>query len=304
MESSDKLHSLFQKKYDEFLTQLKSTFPEKIELIEQSEKMTIEERMKLLFDNTKIKDNNEKPDFIIPGFTMNEESWMNLTDTNKKTIWEYIKLLYMCCVFEQSGTRSEVDKDWIKKALSEWSKSLENVDFNSLIQKFTSIFQTKDSSGSSMPFPKLPSSLLKGQLAKLAEEIVKAIKPEELGLTKEVLNECEKSPSRAFDILIRVISENPQVIEKTIRRIAKSLQKKVQSGQFKPQDIAREAEELIKEFSNMPEFVEIMSNIKSTFGFEDLEMARKVGKEGSARLSMVQQRLKKKLEMKNNTKGR
>ena len=303
---TNKLHDLFQKKYDEFITELKSSFPEKTDLLEKSEQTTYDERIKLFFEMVKIKPVNEMPEFILPGFTIDEETWNKLSDTNKKAIWDYIKLLYMCCIFDKDCSHSETDKDWIKNSLSEWSRKLGSVDFDSLIKKFTSLFQnkTEEASGNSLPFPTLPQKLLKGQLAKLAEEIVKAIKPEELGLTKEVLNECEKSPSKAFDILIRVVSENPQIIESTIRRIAKSLQKKVESGQFKPQEIAREAEELIKEFSNMPEFVEIMTNIKSTFGFEDLETARKVGKEGSARLSIVQQRLRKKLEMKKNNKGR
>jgi hypothetical protein len=41
-----------------------------------------------------------------------------------------------------------------------------------------------------------------------------------------------------------------------------------------------------------------MESLKSMFGFEDMDMARQAGREGSARLSMVQQRLRKKLEAK------
>ena len=52
----------------------------------------------------------------------------------------------------------------------------------------------------------------------------------------------------------------------------------------------------MKEFSSNTEFVGVMESVKSMFGFEDMDLARQSGREGSARLSMVQQRLRAKLE--------
>ena len=144
--------------------------------------------------------------------------------------------------------------------------------------------------------PKLPEKFLKGQLAKLAEEIVKDIKPEDLGLSPEMLEECEKSPSRAFELLIQMFTKNPAIIQTTIKKIGKRLQQKIQSGAIRPQEIAREAEELMKEFAGNSEFVDMMGTFKSAFGFENMDVARAAGREGSARLSMVQERLRKKLE--------
>jgi hypothetical protein len=144
--------------------------------------------------------------------------------------------------------------------------------------------------------PKLPEKFLKGQLAKLAEEIVKDIKPEDLGLSPELIAECETSPSRAFELLIQMFTKNPAAIQNTIKKIGKRLQQKIQSGAIRPQEIAKEAEELMKEFSGNSEFVDMMGSFKSAFGFEDMDTARAAGKEGSARLSMVKERLRKKLE--------
>jgi hypothetical protein len=131
-------------------------------------------------------------------------------------------------------------------------------------------------------------------MAKLAQEIVKEIKPEDLGINAEMLAECEKNPSRSFDILFQVFGNNPNILQKTIHKIGKRLQQKFMSGSIRPQEIAREAEELMKEFASNSSFVDMMEGIKSAFGFEDMDLARAAGKEGSARLSIVKDRLRKK----------
>jgi hypothetical protein len=131
-------------------------------------------------------------------------------------------------------------------------------------------------------------------MAKLAQEIVKDITPEDLGISPEMIAECEKNPSRAFDILFQVFGNNPAIIQKTVQKIGKRLQQKIASGQIRPQEIAREAEELMKEFAGNSSFVDMMEGIKGAFGFQDMDMAKAAGREGSARLAMVKDRLKKK----------
>jgi hypothetical protein len=54
----------------------------------------------------------------------------------------------------------------------------------------------------------------------------------------------------------------------------------------------------MKEFAENTSFVEMLSGIKRAFGMEDMEMARKAGQEGSARLAIARERLRKKLEKK------
>jgi hypothetical protein len=136
-------------------------------------------------------------------------------------------------------------------------------------------------------------STIKRVLKEQSEEWLD-ITPEDLGISSEMMAECEKNPSRAFDILFSVFGNNPGIIQKTIQKIGKRLQQKIMSGSIRPQEIAREAEELMKEFAGNSSFVDMMDGIKGAFGFEDMDLARKAGKEGSARLSMVRNRLKKK----------
>jgi hypothetical protein len=187
-----------------------------------------------------------------------------------------------------------------------------------MMKKFMGIFGSKkddedagaagaSTAGASIPnfgsffekgMPKLPERFLNGHLVRLAQEIVKDIKPEDLGLDPEMLSQCEKEPSRAFSMLFATFKNNPEVIQKVIAKVGNRIQHKIKTGAIRMEEIAREAEELIKEFADNPAFVEMMEGIKKAFGFEDMGLAKKAGKESSARLSMVRDRLRKKLDKK------
>jgi hypothetical protein len=256
------------------------------------------------------------PGTLLPGVVLTERVWGELSETNQKALWEYVRLLSMCCFLEGFGSEGTEgagagDKSWMNDVMGAWKDKLGSMDFAGLFSKFSNIFGSSatDTSGNStdasggaaggaggFKMPKLPEKFLKGQLAKLAEEIVKDIKPEDLGLSPELIAECESSPSRAFELLIQMFTKNPTAIQNTIKKIGKRLQQKIQSGAIRPQEIAKEAEELMKEFAGNSEFVDMMGSFKSAFGFEDMDMARAAGQEGSARLSLVKERLRKKLE--------
>jgi hypothetical protein len=244
--------------------------------------------------------------------------WATLSENTKKAIWEHVRIISICC-FMEAGFGGDSKPSWMDDAMKEMKEKMESTDFQDIIKKFMKFFtldpsdatgtnSTSDQKGSKgMPdlkglfengFPKLPERFLKGHIARLAQEIVKEIKPDDLGITPEMLKACEKDPSRAFNILISTFSDNPGIIQRTIARIGNRLQKMVQSGSIRPDDIAREAEELMKEFAENSSFVDMMKGVKSAFGMEDMDTARKAGREGSARLSTARDRLRKKLEKK------
>jgi hypothetical protein len=75
------------------------------------------------------------------------------------------------------------------------------------------------------------------------------------------------------------------------------------SGEIRPQEIVAEAEELMKTFSENPAFVEMMETFRSLFGMEDMDVARSAGREGSARMAIVRERLRKKMEAKRAAAG-
>jgi signal recognition particle subunit SEC65 len=195
---------------------------------------------------------------------------------------------------------------WMDDMMNDMKNKLESVNFQEIIKKFMTFFKSSDENKKTSEnpsgfeklfengFPKIPEKFLKGHMAKLAQEIVKDITPEDLGINPEMVSECEKNPSRAFDILFQVFSSNPGSIQKVVQKIGKRLQQKIMSGAIRPQEIAREAEELMKEFADNSSFVDMMDGIKGAFGFQDMDIAKAAGRESSARLSMVKERLKKK----------
>ncbi len=325
-EATTNTDSMFQVKYDEFVEDLLGALPEyssqihsskllekNIKLQRFQKEVSVNETLRNEYEN-----HNKNPKLVLPNVEISDTIWNSLSENTKKAIWEHLRVLSICCFME--GDFDENSKpSWMEDVMNEMKNKLESVDFQNIINKFMKLFKSTDDSKSfddekntekkddtsskfenlfNNGFPKLPEKFLKGHLAKLAQEIVKDITPEDLGLSSDMVSQCEKDPSRAFNILFSTFTSNPNIIKNTIKKIGKRLQEKVMSGAIRPQEIAREAEELMKEFSSNSSFVEMMEGIKSAFGFEDMDLARKAGKEGSARLSIAKERLRKKLEKK------
>jgi len=298
--------SVFQSKYDEFANELLETFPEQRGAIAAAAALSPAERLVRFQAEVKVHDDETaNQGTLLPGVVLSDAVWATLSAANQKVLRDYVKLLSMCCFLEgfgpTEGTGGKGGKGtpaWMDKVMDDWKSKLSSMDFDGLLKKCAGLFGSKDASGGTpggFSLPKLPEKFLKGQLAKLAEELVKDIKAEDLGLTPAMMAECEASPSRAFELLLQVMTKNPGILQDTIKKIGKRLQQKIQSGAIRPQEIAKEAEELMKEFSENTEFVGMMDSFKSAFGFEDMDVARKTGNEGSARLSLVKERLRKKL---------
>ena len=293
--------SVFQTKYEEFAKELLETFPELAPAIQASLALTHTERLtRFQAEVRPSADSTQSIGALLPGVILPVGTWATLSPSNQKVLWEYVRLLSMCCFLEGFGSPDETHtKSWMEDIMGQWKDKLGSLDMEGLFKKFSGIFgQTDASGGSGFSMPKLPEKFLKGQLAKLAEEIVRDIKPEDLGFTPEMMAECEKSPSKSFDILLQVFTKNPAIIQSTIKKIGKRLQQKIQSGAIRPNEIAKEAEELMKEFAGNADMVGMMDSFKTAFGFEDMDIAKAAGKEGSARLNIVKERLRKKMEEK------
>jgi len=268
------------------------------------------------------------PRRILPGVELTDGIWAGLSENTQKAIWEHTRILSICCLME-AGFSQDTQPKWVEDAFSQAMKDVQDkmksTDLEGVLKTFMTYFQSmkgsddtddtdaKDDSKEAQEakeakapkkglfengFPSLPEKFMKGHLARLAQEIVKDITPADLGITAEQLKECEKDPSRAIHILFSTFTERPDVIQKVVTKIGKRLQQKVASGSIRPQEIAKEAEEMMKEFSENSSFVDMMENIKRAFGMEDMDIARKTGNEGSARLSLARDRLRKKLEKK------
>lgn len=330
-ESDQKEYSVFQKKYNEFVEDLLAAIPEYSTQINEAKILDDATRLSRFQKEVKIdtmgmsdsdSDNkfNTNPDVILPGVQISNNIWVQLSENTKKAIWEYKKILSICCFLEAGFSANQTNdsmNDMMNNAMNDMKQKLDGIDFQNIIKKFMTFLKPEDGmksegdgnqktnadsknqaeegfDGMFKSFPKLPEKFFKGHLAKLAQEIIKDITPEDLGLSKDLIDECEKNPSRAFDVLFKVFSQNPEVIQKTVQKIGKNLQQKILTGAIRPKEIAREAEELIKEFSENSSFVDMLSGLKSVFGFEDMDLARQAGREGSARLAAARERLRKK----------
>ena len=140
-------------------------------------------------------------------------------------------------------------------------------------------------------------------MVRLAEEIVRELKPEEFGLDPEMVKQCEEDPSKAFEIIMNSTITNPERLQGAMSRIVKRLQEKFRRGEFNPRELASEAEEMMKEFSENPAFVQMMEAMRTSFGSQDTNPGRAGSRDGSARLSMVRDRLRRKLEAKKQGKN-
>jgi hypothetical protein len=311
--------SVFQTKYNEFVEDLLGALPEYTSQIQAAKALNDNVRLTRFQEEVKVgnalgsseeADNVKNPGRVLPGVEITDAVWASLSENTRKAIWEYVRILSICC-FMEAGFTEGSKPAWMDDAMKDMKEKLESVDFQNIIKKFMTFFkgaEGKEGAAGAMPegmpagfeklfesgFPKIPEKFLKGHMAKLAQEIVKDITPEDLGISPEMIGECEKNPSRAFDILFQVFGSNPGNIQKIVQRIGKRLQQKIMSGAIRPQEIAREAEELMKEFAENSSFVDMMDGIKNAFGFQDMDLARAAGRESSARLSMVKDRLKKK----------
>lgn len=297
------MDSTFQTKYDEFVDDLFGALPEYTVQITAAKNVEASKRLSQFQESVKIglDDSVKNPGTILPGVVVSDTVWETLSENTRKKICEYLRILTICGMMENVGSKPE----WMDDAMNDIKKKLGDMDLEKIMKKFMEFMKPGDGTDCGKDnfdfknmfengFPKIPEKFMKGHMAKLAQEIVKDITPDDLGITKEMMDDCEKNPSRAFDILFQVFGKNPEILQKTVQKIGKRLQHKITSGAIKPQEIAREAEELMKEFSENASFVDMLGGLKKAFGFEDMDLARQAGKEGSARLSIVKDRLKKK----------
>lgn len=296
------LAETFQTKFSEFCSDLKGAVPELTKAIESAESLAPEVRMdrfvaEVLPACPPSRDVTKNPGLILPGVVLPDSIWAELGDANRETIQKYVTVLSMCCLFKNGIPDA---KAWMDDFMKTWQSKMSSVDFEGIAKKLGDLFKTTDASGANPfgAFGSVPERLLKGHLGKLIEEITRDFKPEDLGLDEETVRTMEASPTRAFELITELYTKNPQFLQNAMKKIMKRLQAKFQSGEIRPEQIAAEAEELMKTITDNPVFAELLEQLKSTFGMADMDIARKAGKEESARLSLVKDRLRKKLEAK------
>lgn len=305
------LEAIFQTKYDEFAASLLEVFPELADVINAATALSKADRLVqykafvMPLAGSPTREPTSCPGMVLPGVSIAADLWTSATEGTKKAINQFLSLITFTFVMKEGpqGTGADFDfggeafKTWADSFMDQWRGKLNRADFDSFAKRLADLF---GSGGDRLP--PFPEKFRKGKLVKLAEEIVKELKPEEFGLDPDVTKQCEEDPSKAFEILMSSMMKHPEKLQGAMKRIIKRLQDKFQRGEFKPQELAAEAEEMMKEFSENPAFVEMMESMKNTFGFQDMDAAKAAGQEPTARMTLVRDRLRRKLEAKNKAK--
>ena len=298
----DPLDTIFHTKYDEFAASLTDVFPELSGEINAATSMSKDDRLAhykatiLNLAGSPTRNPKTCPGMVLPGVTVTEDLWASASEGTKKAINQFLSLMTFTFVIKDTpkdGTGpdfgGESFKTWADTFMNQFRGKMDRADFDSFAKKMADLFGANGDR-----LPPFPEKFRKGKLVKLAEEIVRELKPEEFGLDPDVMKQCEEDPSKAFEVLMNSMMGHPEKMQGAMKRIIKKLQDKFQRGEFKPQDLAAEAEEMMKEFSENPAFVEMMESMKNTFGFQDMDMAKAAGQEPTARMALVRERLRRK----------
>ena len=304
------MQSVFVKKYDEFCTDLLGACPELTAEITAAKALPPAmkvKRFKAEVNASPQRKAENCPNFVLPGVKITKAVWAELSEKTKASIQEYLTLLSMCALYEGMHDLSGADQtEFLKGFMENWKEKLAGTDFKKLAEKFTEFLGAAGMGAGAAGaagaaaglggMPNLPERFLKGKIAKFAEELVREFSPEDFGMTEADIRACETNPMRAFEVLMEAYTSRPDILQGAIKKIAHRMQEKIQRGELRPQDLAAEAEEIMKECTDNPQFTEMMEGFRNAFGFADMDTAREAGREGNARLAAARARLRAKLE--------
>jgi len=239
---------------------------------------------------------------LIPGVMMTASLWAELSAATHAALWTYISSLLLLAASE---SKKELwDLSGFAHDMEEMMKNLKSTDgetptlMKELFEKLGNMakgFGMPDLSGVAGAAAgaagkgfKIPERLFKGHIAKIAEELVKEFKPEDFGISPELLKSDD--PASVFTYLQEVFTKKPELLMGAAQKIAKRIQAKFQKGEIKREDIIREAEELMKEFSENEAFSSMFGSLSEMMKMNEKES----GSDGSARLRETRERMRKK----------
>jgi hypothetical protein len=299
----------FAATYEQFVSELMETFPEyKTQLTAAKTAPNARENFLAVWkthtNNIAVQNSNiftETGLELVPGFAMTAKLWSELSNNSRNAIWRYLtSLLLIAAAFDGSKTEGGIwDISGFEHDMEEMMKRLKSGEDNGMKDIFEKLSKMMEGFGlndGSNPFGsgagdakfKIPERLFKGHIAKIAEEIVSEFNPEDFGLSPELLN--SNDPTKIFTFMQEIFTQKPDLLISIAQRIAKKIQAKFQRGDFNRDDIIREAEELMKEFSDNEAFSGLFEQLGEMLKGGEKES----GNEGSARRREVQERLKKK----------
>lgn len=228
---------------------------------------------------------------LVSGFVMTAALWKELSAATQAAMWKYISSLMLLAAqkkeagfFDISGFSADMDR------MMEMLKGGDTSQFGDLFEKLSKMaesFGFKDLSGAAGKF-KIPERMFKGHIARIAQELVAELKPEDFGIDPELMK--SNDPKAVFEFLQEVFTKKPDMLMSVAQKIANKIKTKFMRGEIRREEIIAEAEELMKEFSENDMFSELFGSLREAMvGGEKAS-----GNEGSSRRREVQERLRKK----------
>jgi hypothetical protein len=309
----------FKEIYTQFLAEVGLTFPELDSVTTKAHKKTgwvefsksvapildkIATRDASIFDNKGVE--------IAPGVIMNEKLWKSAGKPTQTAMWDFLSSLVLLASYEKKhSTKNTIHEDdsffdisgaeeHLKKMFDGLGKQFSTESFSNFfdgIKEAAEGFKAKfgETMGISGEMPKIPERLFKGHIAKIAEDLAREFKPEDFGISPELMN--SNDTVAVFEYLQQIFTKNPETLIRGAKKIASRIQEKLQKGEVRREELVNEAEELMKEFQNNPMFKEMFSHLSST-----LRGSSGGESEPSERRRIIQERLRKKFEAKKNAK--
>lgn len=296
----------FDSTYAQFIGELKLTFPEFLTALTLAEsvpgavdRFTEVWRPRVSDVAAKSSKVFAKGVELVPGFVMTASLWGELSVKTQDAIWKYISTLLLLAAqkkdtgfFDISGFSADMEKMMeMLKGMGGEAGGLGNLgDLFEKLGKMADTFGFKDLSGAAEAAKnfKIPERMFKGHIARIAQELVAEIKPEDFGIDPELMKSDD--PKAVFSFLQEVFTSKPEMLMSIAQKIANKLKGKFQRGEIKRDEIIAEAEELMKEFSENEAFSEMFKGLREAMMMTE----KQTGNEGSARRREVQERLRKK----------
>jgi hypothetical protein len=145
--NTESLLSIFNTKYNEFVTELRGVFPELEGQIVAAFNLTAENRVTQFRENVlpiagnPRRDTAACPGMILPGVVLTAELWNEISDKTRSAIQEYLTLLSFCLLLNDGGSTMEdalpanFNLDAMGNFMNMFKSSLGGIDFSKISDK-------------------------------------------------------------------------------------------------------------------------------------------------------------------------
>jgi hypothetical protein len=142
MEESTTETSVFQTKYNEFVEDLLGALPEYALQIQAARSLDDKTKLNRFQEEVKVgntlgtddtNEHNKNPGKVLPGVEISDAVWASLSEQTRKAIWEYVRILSICC-FMEAGFSESSKPEWMEDAMNDMKKKLEGVDFQNIFK--------------------------------------------------------------------------------------------------------------------------------------------------------------------------